>query len=127
MVKSTDQIAIEYAKNRAELKAVKAEIQELLWPIESDGTLVFCEQGESLKDKMDDLFQNWFDPGDYGYEGEGWPEGGWVTVVAESDETDPDALQLAALWDRRKNILREAGKIKRAFWARGAKLLRAST
>ena len=124
-MKTTNQIAIEYAQNRAELKAVKAKIQNLLWPLDENGNLIFIgEDDETLKDKMDKLFTDWFDPGDYDYEGPGWPEGGWVTVVSESDIDDPDVIRLAALWEQRKNILREAGKIKRAFWARGAKLLR---
>ena len=127
-MKSTDEIAIEYAKNRAELKAIKAEIQKLLWPLSEDGRLIFIgEDDETLKDKMDGLFKAWFDPGDYEYNGPGWPEGGWVTVVDESSVTDPDMIRLAKLWELRKVILREAGKIKRAFWARGAKLLREKT
>ena len=122
-MKSLEQIAIEYAKNRAEFRKVKSEIQELLWPIDKNGRLVLSEQGGTLKDKMDKYFKNWFDCGDYEC-GVSWPDGGWITVVDESDETDPDVIRLASLWEQRKTILREAGKIKRAFWARGAMLLR---
>jgi hypothetical protein len=127
-MKTTEQIVMSYAKNRAELKAVKAEIRGLLWPVDENGELIFAATvGRGLKEITEELFKDYFDTGDGGEPGGGpqWPAGGWVEVVEDSERTDPGLMRLAELWNLQKKINREAGKIKRAICARGVMLLRA--
>jgi hypothetical protein len=125
-VKTTEQLVIDYASNRAEFRTVKDEIKALMWPLDEDGCVILIPpETRTLADKMTDLRKNFFESDDYMYGfGRGWPDGGWIEVMEDSDITDPDMVKLAELWERRKKLVNEAGNIKRAICARGAKLLR---
>ncbi len=123
-MKTTDELVIAYANNRAALRNVKTEIHQIISPRDESGEYIFgIPEKDTAHGKMTSVRNDWFDPGD-GYSFNKWPEGGWTEVLTDTDIEDEEMLRLAALWDERKAIVREAGNIKRAIAARGRKLLR---
>ncbi len=101
------QIIIDYTNNRKALKAIKAEIATLVW----DGARNVDISG--FRDE-------WYGEGDeYG----GQPKWeGWSVAVGTFDHT-PEELALARLLDKRNEINREAGQLKRNMCAYGRGLI----
>jgi len=123
-MKTTDELVINYAKNRIELREVKNEIHQLTCPTDENGIYIFnIPEKDTTQGKMTSVRNDWFDCGD-GYSYTCWPDGGWTEVLTDLGIEDREMLRLGALWDERKAIVATAGNIKRAIAARGRKLIR---
>lgn len=103
----SDNLVMQYAQNRIDLKAINKAIRKL------------------LLDEYDDFYEiditpyrdEWYDK-DYAW-------AGWEAAVndSENDPTDEEK-ELARLLDLKAKNRAEAGQIKRNIYARGSKLIR---
>lgn len=102
------QILIDYANNRKALKAIKAEITTVVW-----------SEGKGID--ISDFREEWYgEPGEYDGGQPKWE--GWTVAVGAFDHT-PEQLVLAKLPDKRNEINRKAGQLKRNMCAYGRGLM----
>ena len=122
-----EQIAYEYASNRMLLKAVNAQIKDIIGPKEEGGVFIWPEPVD-----MDGYRKMFYEESDdYGCS-EHWQ--GWVHCIESccdifSDDEDEikkynRALELAKLFDRKKEINSKAGTLKRRLYLVGAGIVR---
>ena len=109
-MKTSDELAIEYARNRAEFRELNKKIDGL--PYETrDELLKIAEEWKSCNEDMGSHEQ--------------WA--GWVNLLNSYDyeeEGDSDICRLANWWDERSALAAPLGDIRRAIAARGRKLIR---
>jgi hypothetical protein len=109
-----DELAIKYAENRAELRVVNIVLANI--PLEAFE--IIHGEAESWKSFAKDM------------SGEGhsepWP--GWIGLLDEGDcykeDNSGDVYQIAKLWEERKRLGYELGKIRRSVAAHGRALIR---
>lgn len=109
-----DELAIKYAENRAELKAVNDELAG----IPAEAFEIIHGEAESWKEcQKENSYSGHCEP---------WP--GWVGLLDEGDQYDEGAVGsvylIARLWEKRKVLGNDLGKIRRAISAHGRKLIR---
>lgn len=108
----SEELLIRYAQNRMDLKAINDAINAL--PVDEYGSIF--------------AYSKLFEHRQGFYEGEyssHWP--GWEAAVEHSDECTDDELKLAQYLDKRSVVNQECGKIRRAIYHAGAKLIRESS
>ncbi len=107
-----EQIAIDYANNRKALLKCKDELYKYnfgLWHIDE-------ESFDSLHECMQSI------RGIYNTDFGGWD--GWISAVTHSEyEEDSNEYKVAVIYDERKRLNIEAGKIKRRLYDAGMRLL----
>ena len=111
-MKTNEEILIAYAQNRIDNREVTRQISEaceLFWQADTDIISV-----------VNTLRLEYYDSVDCEYNDQsGWS--GWNEILQEEHKQIRD---LGDLFDRKREIKNEAGKIKTAIAARGRKLLR---
>lgn len=102
-----------YAQNRIDLAKNKSQISHLFGDPEdrfyNDIDLSEYRELYFETDHQDEYPDRWH---------------GWVYCLEFADEYEPREMQLAVLLDKKKEILREAGQIKRNISALGRGLLK---
>lgn len=104
-----DGLFIKYAQNRMELKRIKHKLH-----------LIFFDDGrhnEQLEISMKNHRKSFYE--EYpGY----WA--GWVACMDHNDIIDGIEMEVSILWDKKRKLIQEAGKIKRAIYAEGARRIK---
>jgi len=105
------QVIADYAKNRISLSNNKNQIDKLF--TDESGEYVAIDLNEYRKEFLDEH-------SNYGQ----YPKWeGWVECLLATDEYTELEMNLAILLDKKKEILREAGQIKRNICSIGRALL----
>ena len=101
-------LAIKYAKNRMDLRRVKKDIENLIFP----------DCGSHVEINLDRFRDDYYDTGEI----VNWQ--GWVVALTYGD-ADYTHLEyaLAELLDKKKQIIFEAGAIKRKIYCAGIKAI----
>ncbi len=115
---SLEELAVAYAANRTRFRRSSEAISDIAFKSGHE---------KALMEELGDCRKGWYEyyeyeDGDCGAYGE-WQ--GWVTCVELAGyEKNDDEHKLAVLLDNKSVIKQQAGHIKRAFCARGRKLIR---
>jgi len=122
-MKTTNELVIAYAKNRTELRKTQSEITGFGFCLKTQNW--DHSASKVLELAREEYYQTPDDEPPY-YEEGVWA--GWVNILLATTPSTCEhflaAYNLAELRDRRREINRKAGNIKRAIAARGRKLMR---